>query len=63
MIISLLAFLVVAKMLKFWLSPVPAESWVCIWIGTSGNSLRRDETRSVAALGFKRPAMSFTAKL
>mmetsp|Transcript_5584 Transcript_5584/g.11376 ORF Transcript_5584/g.11376 Transcript_5584/m.11376 type:complete len:287 (-) Transcript_5584:1444-2304(-) len=39
-------------------TPTPAVSWVCTWMGRSGNFSRRAPTSMVAALGLRRPAIS-----
>ena len=40
---------------------VPAVSWVWTWIGTFGNLSLSAPMSNVAALGFRRPAMSLMA--
>jgi len=40
-------------------TPAPAVSWVCTWMGMSGNFCLRAPTNIVAAFGFRIPDMSY----
>ena len=44
-------------------TPMPGVSWVCTWMGMSGNSLLSAETSIFADAGLSRPAMSLIPRM
>ena len=45
------------------ITPVPAVSCVCTWMGRSGNSARIEEIRRRALCGVSRPAISLMFRM